>query len=388
MTHNRRYGVVLTLTITLVVLSGAGKVVMAAQALPSPGAVVVPLAPAIAEAPRAARARGVFYRQAHAATLPEGPVWLAASPDGQGELCTDDQATITFARPGQPNQTWSHRFTTADRRGIACISPQQLVLAGAGNYTITVVLEDLYPDTFGSRPYFLIVPSTIAAMTATTSVAGDGYAPVVIPTRPASTAPPRSTPSEAPPTAIPSPRAFRPEPPLVPTPGVPPPTVSAADPTGTPTSPWSVPRIVAVPGTVLLGCALALMLLRRRSRRWIPPAATLTGILDLFDRETREARTIILQGSASVEVHRRPLALLTSPVPDQRGMCIARIWPTVQGPMLQAVTADAMPEPRLLAHDTPYELAAGTVVLRYRAQHIGAAHGSGTLSQASARRKG
>ena len=64
------------------------------------------LAPAQPAASRASVARGVFYRQSVQAPLPAGPLWLAASPDGQGALCTDDQATLIFATAGGQAGRW------------------------------------------------------------------------------------------------------------------------------------------------------------------------------------------------------------------------------------------------------------------------------------------
>jgi hypothetical protein len=126
--------------------------------------------------------------------------------------------------------------------------------------------------------------------------------------------------------------------------------------------------LLALLVAALLVAALALALRKRRGRR-PAHAPSLSGIVYLFDQETREARTAILPGDAQrLEVRRRPLrleALATGEPPDAG---IAQIWPTAAGPLIRdAAAKEALP----LLHDRPYALAGGAVVLRYRSAEAG-----------------
>jgi hypothetical protein len=110
---------------------------------------------------------------------------------------------------------------------------------------------------------------------------------------------------------------------------------------------------------------LTLIVRRRwRSRRLGPPSA----VLYLFDEETREARTIMVQQDAALAIRRRPLsAVPITPLAPADG-AIAQIVPTAQGPALvRSATPDAAPV--LLRSDQPYVLDGAAVSLRYRGQN-------------------
>jgi hypothetical protein len=118
------------------------------------------LAPAIPEAGAAAQARRVFFTTTETIDLPSDSVVVSSSPDGSGVLCTDDEARLTILRERQPVAVWSHRFFSADRREILCLSPQRLRLpTGPGQYQVQIELEDRYPPTYSSRPYYLVADS-------------------------------------------------------------------------------------------------------------------------------------------------------------------------------------------------------------------------------------
>lgn len=335
-----------------VALLAAGVPEAGAAALAQASTDALLLAPAQAEAPPLQQARGVFYRHALAVELPRAQVWLASTADGQGELCTDDQATITIAQPDRPAQRWSHQFASPDRRGIVCIPPLRLLLSQAGAYSVTVVLEDLYPDTYGSRPYYLVFER--AAQVAGPSAIGAAGTAQPTPARP----------------TIAGART-----PIQPAVGIHPPGASAF-PT-TPALDGPADRAAGISagidwlGPALLG-SLALLLagagglLWRRRRRRARPAG-LSGVVYLFDQETREARAVTLLGmGAPLAIRRHPLDALPSAALGQASGAIARIALVDGRPALQSDLASTEAAPAPLRHDQIYPLAGGVVTLRYR----------------------
>jgi hypothetical protein len=323
----------------------------------------VQIVPQIGEAAPSTAARGVFYQQTLAATLPGSSVLLASSPDGQGWLCTDDQATLTFATGGHEALTWSHRFAGADRRAITCLPPQRLDLPMAA-YQITVTLEDLYPNTSSSRPYYLVFAAGAAPAGAT-----------ALPAPPPAT---RAVAQRSPPTTIEVAPATSAHVVAVATLG------PAATVATTPDSPGTQPatpptldlRLVAWLIGVALLLGLAVLIVRRRNRRRTAEQPPITGILYLFDQETREARTEIVRGGAQLDVRRRPLRVATVAAAEA-SQGIAQIRPSSDGLLLYESAADAAVP---LVHDRLYALAGGVVTLRYREP------GGGRRSTANGRR--
>lgn len=295
---------------------------------PPAGPEAIELAPALPDAPRQPRARGVFFTRSQLLDLPGRPLHLASTPDGRGELCSDDQATISFQAGTREVYRWSQRFTSADRQAITCIAPQPIVLpAVAASYSVTIVLEDLYPDTYGSRAYYLVIDPPAPG--------AGGAADAPTPARP----------------AVPTPTATpRAEPAVVA-------TRPPAGPAGRPMRTEPLIGLAAITLALLAGGAWLITRGRRRGRaslRW-------AGIIDLFDTTTREARTITLQGNApALAITRHPLRAAPA---DGRAGTIALLRLTAQGPVIEAGQA-----PIALRHDQRYQLAGGMVVLRYRGE--------------------
>lgn len=307
-----------TLAVTLLVASGA--LLACAGASPArsePSATL--LAPAIPEAARAGQPRGLFFTAALELDLP-GEVRLASTPDGSGELCTDDEVELRFQRSDSTAQVWQHRFATPDRQGIQCIPAQTIALAaGPGHYTLAISLTDRFADTFSSGSYYLLAepvaeaPAMIDDGQPATSVGRQtsDEQPTSAPTITVSRATATTTTTES---AIAS---------LKPT-ATTPPARSA-----TRLSPW-LPALSGI-GVGLALLALALVLRRRRR-----PAPRLRGIVDLVDRETGETRTLLLHHYPhGVGIVRRPLDLVPLGKVGGGPVALATIIPGATGPLLE-----------------------------------------------------
>jgi hypothetical protein len=295
---------------------------------PPAGPEAIELAPALPDAPRQPRARGVFFTRSQLLDLPGRPLHLASTPDGRGELCSDDQATISFQAGTRVVYRWSQRFTSADRQAITCIAPQPIALpAAAASYSVTIVLEDLYPDTYGSRAYYLVIDPPAPG--------AGGAADAPTPARPAVPTPTPTATSSAEP------------------------AVAATLPPDAPAGPMRPEPLIGLAAITLVLLAGAAWLITRGRRgraglRW-------AGIIDLFDTTTREARTITLQGNApALAITRHPLRAAPA---DGRANPIALLRLTAQGPVIEAGQT-----PIALRHDQRYQLAGGMVVLRYRGE--------------------
>ena len=53
---------------------------------------------------------GGFYAHTTVITYTEGEVWLSSTPDGQGELFTDDVAAITVTHEGGDYAVYTHDY--------------------------------------------------------------------------------------------------------------------------------------------------------------------------------------------------------------------------------------------------------------------------------------
>lgn len=313
---------------TLLMLTGC----LALAALSAPTASAVPtatlLVPAIGEAERAGVARGVFYSRTHELTVGAGELLLSSSPDGAGELCTDDQATLTFRRPDAPPQQWSRLFADPASGSVICAPPQRLRLAaGPGRYQVEVTLSDRFPFTYSSRPYFLIAPAGEgeAADAALPLAAVAQITPPATAVPIVTASPPRTYPTTTSPMAAPT-GALAPS--TVAAAGAP-----AAGPPRVAVAGWWLPTLPAVVAVTL--AAMAIAVLRRRRRAAAPPPPLL-GLVDLFDRRTGERRTALLQRfSAGAALLRDPLDLVAaeSEAPGER--LIALILPGAAGPQLR-----------------------------------------------------
>jgi hypothetical protein len=272
------------------------------------------LAPAIPEAVRASQPRGVFFTATLERDLP-GQVRLAGTPDGAGELCTDDEVELRLQRDGGAAQVWQHRFTTPDHQGIQCIPAQELALAGGpGRYTLAITLTDRFADTFSSGSYYLLAEPVAAGVAA--HATGDN--------RPAAS---DNRPTTAP-TVIP-PTATRTAPTATPTRTSAAGAASPSSPTP-PTVPARWPTLLGIGGGGLALLALALVLRRRRQ-----PAPRLRGIIDLADRENGETRTLLLHAYPhGVGIVRQPLDLVPLDKAGSGPPTVATIIPSAAGPVL------------------------------------------------------
>lgn len=118
---------------------------------------------------------------------------------------------------------------------------------------------------------------------------------------------------------------------------------------------------------IWLGCAalalvLVLLLARRIRRRSTAPHAQ--AILDLFDQETREARTLALPAGTAL-IARHPLRIVSQPAAGDASAQVGRVQLAAGGAQL---SFPGTPEraPIVLHPAQRYELAGGAVVLRYR----------------------
>lgn len=357
------------LALTMTALLFAEPVPAAQAAQPA-----VLLAPAIAEAEPASTARGVFFTAETQAVIAGGSVLLAGSSDGAAVLCTDDEAQIVFRAADGAEQVWKHRFASDDRQTIECLPPQALALsAGPGAYNVTVRLIDRQPPRLSSQAYYLVPVAAVA--------------PVAVPA-PAVPAPAASAPAVPAPAAPAQPRASTP----IPTaqasaapaaiaqrldgeapPG--PPLTPAGSTAGMPAAPPSRPvtQGVALPEiqpalAILLGLLaaglLAAGLAALRVGKGRPrPATTLAGIVDLADRESGEAHTLLLHRYPDgVDISRGPLSITPWAAGVRPPNSIAAILPTPGGPELHlADRAEPVP-----LRDGERLLLERVIELRYR----------------------
>ena|GEM_PF-4568813 len=294
---------------------------------------------------------------------------------------------MQFLQAGSVVQRWTHRFARADRQAIVCIPAQPIALPTTpGIYRVTIVLEDLYPDTWGSRPYMLVGATTASVVaTATPERRPDRVeAPDTVPAVGSQdgqmSAPTSTTPTvagagadlfaEQPPTPYPAPTATLVQPETATAgPGAASRGVSARR-EWLPALPDGIawPAVLVPGAALLLGTLLLDMLFWRRHahrQQTLPPP--LTGMILLFDQDSREAHTEVFVGAPSmVEVQRHPLRVVAVPTSTPSDRAIARIQATTAGMLLHDVTASAVPEPVRLQHDQRYALADGAVTLRYR----------------------
>jgi hypothetical protein len=281
-------------------------------------------------------------------TLPASPIWLASSPDGRGPLCTDDQATVTFVARNRPAQSWTHRFAGADRRAIECLPPQPLALP-PGAYEVGVTLEDVYPNTFGSRPYYLVFAARGDVSPVTPAMASPTKGSP-LPTPPERAAVPASTPVA--PMATTARREVLPTAAAIP---VPLDTQRGASSIGE-------RHAILLPAGVAALLIAVLLLARRRTRAAAAGTSPIAGVFYLFDQETREARTEMLRDDPRpLVVRRRPLRVAA--LGAEQGAGIGEIRRSVDGLVLYETAADTTAP---LVHNTLYTLAGGTVTLRYR----------------------
>jgi hypothetical protein len=305
----------------------------------------ITLAPAIAAAPRTEVARGRYYTRTVQVHWPAETLWLASTPDGQGDLCTDDRATITIVQNGQQVGQWSHQFAPAAQQGITCLPAQNLTdLVPPGDYLVTIALDDLFPDTYGSQPYYLVMEEML-----------DDAASVAAPS--ATMLPHTPTPTSSP-TAAPGGTATTvPVPTITPSATAAPASGSAGTVLAGPS--WLLPTLMG--GGLLLGLA-GIILLARRPAPHRTATTLASGIVYLYDQEIRQAHTAVVHGQR-LALYRHPLRLV--PEPDA-GLepPLAHLSVTEQGMILQE-EADTVAQPLPLG--STGTVAQGTVTVQYQA---------------------
>lgn len=295
------------------------------------------LAPAIPAAPALSQARGVFFTRTQSLALASPRITLASTSDGRGELCTDDKVTLTITQAQRSVWSWSHAFSSTDRQSIACIAPVTLDLhLPVGSYSVTIVLEDLYPSTFRSTPYFLRPDAGNTPAAPALAVAPSSPVPT---TRPAPTPAVSTQPIATP---------------VLPTAAV----AGGQPPADTPSRSafgWLPAGAIAV--AVLLALAAWLVMRARRSR---PRAPSWQGIVDLFDPATLESRTFPLAArGGDLAIKRQPLRLEAAARNEASG-ALATIRAAERGPQL---LSDG--EPVVVEQGQNYQLPGG-IQLRYR----------------------
>lgn len=290
------------------------------------------LAPEFPAAPAVSQARGVFFTRSQPLALVSPRITISSTMDGRGQLCTDDQVTLTIAQEQRQIWSWRHAFNSADHQTITCIAPVTFDLPlPAGSYSVTIVLEDLYPTTFSSAPYFLL-PAT-------------GVSPALV----ASAATPAPTRQAAPtPAAVTQATAA---------PALPTASAGEASQAGAPSGSSFGRLLVGMIAGALLLMLSAWLLLQRRAQ---PRSPSWQGIVDLFDPATRESRTFTL-GSRSGEltIQRQPLRLEAA-ADSPPGSGLATIRAEQRGPQLLSEG-----EPVSIEHGQSYQLRGG-IQLRYR----------------------
>lgn len=273
----------------------------------------VVIVPQLPEAASRDHTDPVFFSNSVVITATASSVLLASSADGQGLLCTDDQATLQIQASTGETVTWSHSYASPNRQRIVCQEPQIIGLPhSAGSYTFTMTLEDIYAPKYGSASYILIFEQSAQTMPAPAQVAKP--LPLVKPTTHA--------------TAAPTPSVTQARPP----------ELGRLSVQVATTQPKSASERLVIPhwriaSIALCGLAVLLVVLARGRRRTHTPH--LYGIADITDQETGERRTFLLgmyaQGAA---ILRHPLDLIAWPAHEAARAPVATIVPAKQGPVL------------------------------------------------------
>ncbi|MFN8499535.1 MAG: hypothetical protein U0641_16920 [Anaerolineae bacterium] len=323
--------------------------VRAAHAAGPNDAMATQLSPAVPEAPRTPTAHGVFFDAHVSVTIAARQLRLAGSPDGEGQLCTDDRATLTFRSTSGESFVWRHTFHQNAQTGIYCIPPVDLTgQVTPGVYDVEVQLEDVVPYTYSSTAYYLVAfpeptatpaPSPSAAPTAPRAVA-----------EVAAEATPTATPRDVTPTPTPG-AAVAPE---------------AGDGEGASALSLWWPLALAVVAVVGLAGAIIAFKIRGAAA---PDGPHLSGTADLTDRETGESRQVSLfQYPRGARLTRHPLGLAGLASPASIGETIGYLLPSAQGPLLYVdppgASGGAAPTPMQPGHG--YTVAAGVVEVSYR----------------------
>ena len=125
------------------------------------GANAIRLNEAIAESPRRTMPAGVFYEHEVIVTFDGAEVWLASTPDGRGEIVTDDRVKLLVIHPDGSQATWQHDFRSADQSRIVPLPATELKeLFEVGQNRVKITLTDVRSFTYSSSAYYLVIQSS------------------------------------------------------------------------------------------------------------------------------------------------------------------------------------------------------------------------------------
>lgn len=281
----------------------------------------ITITPAIPLSPPATTTRGVFFTKQLSVTLRGGEcVILALTPIGSGAPWVDDAMNLQVTHADGITAEWSHDFRNTDHTQIIPSLPQDLsALFGRGENQVTVSLQDLSPNVFGSSPLWLVI-----------------FAP---PTNSAPTAAPTTSMPSATPAAQTSPTPT----PVLPI-GIPAANSSPSLLAGLPrSSDQTSPTAATIAAAGLLAIVVTAVAVRRARRLSSHEGPVYSGTLLLSDEKTFETLTVELADwIESFAIFADPLRV----EPLQRGRApTARVTPCAEGIRLQTdqqETADAL----------------------------------------------
>lgn len=106
---------------------------------------------------------------------------LASTPDGHGQISTDDLVTLTFSPSGK---TWTHDFQNQAHTHILAIDPIDITawLTPGMENTVALIATNLTPPVKSSRSYYLVVlVCPVPATSTPTATATPTLAPTATP---------------------------------------------------------------------------------------------------------------------------------------------------------------------------------------------------------------
>lgn len=369
-----RCGCWLLLTLALVLAILIALIVLVQRAVAqTPEPELIPLVPPLEARRSIGPLPHTFYEREISVSYCGGRVWLVGAPDLKSHpIRTDDEVVISSISGGEDGaetrRELSLNFQSPDRSRIiarpgpvdvTALFPPRLSQKGEEKVHLRVRLVDYTPPEYSSGPYWLVLerrcapaptPTMQARATPGASVIPASPVPMAVTSRPA-------TPTQAAPTlAPPVPRLSRE------------PADLDVEPPGLTDTPGLGPVAATLLGAGLIVTGIAWIVRGKRSGSARPLNLYLSGIVDLLDRETLQAHTVLLyQYPQGVIIAHRPLRVvaLTAALPQN---ALARILPSVEGAVLEEVPPGGQPAPAPvpLAPGRSYSLAGGHVALHYR----------------------
>ena len=266
----------------------------------------IAITPAIPLPTPSPNVRGAFFTKQLTATLRGGEcVAVASTSDGHEGMWVDDAISIQVVRADGTTAHWEHDFRTVDRAQITSAPPQDVsALFVRGENHLTVILQDLSPNVFGSSALWLII-----------------FAP---PIPAASASPTRLIPTATVAGRTPTPTA---QSPIGFTSTTPSPSLADSAPTA-PISSQAVSMFVGA-GISALG-VLAVLVRRAHRPKAMGRTLMFPGTLHLFDEKTFESLTVELADWANgfvvlgdplrIEANTRKVGALLHIVPCKEGV--------------------------------------------------------------------